>query len=439
MKGAGRIPIIVGTVALAAFFATVHAWRLAPTSYSVVSTDRFPWTIVFVGLVLTASYAIGLPDLPATRSQAVFAAIASAAAAIVGVSLAQLVLGAPLLPRAVMGGISASFVPLALLCWHAEHDRLRRSTLRAFFVGTDQEYAELRSELASERIPVELVGGVTATDDGQRSEVAGQLPKRVADDGIDLLVLDMASLAHHGIVSAVADAHREGVRVRTVSLFAEEFLGKIPVADLERMSLLFDVGELHRVRYMRWKRVIDIGFGIAALLVLVPVTGGVLVGNMLANRGPLLYRQVRVGKDGAEFRILKYRTMAQSADSEGEWTQADDPRVTSFGSLLRRTHLDELPQAWNVMRGDLSIVGPRPEQPHYVRTLSEKIPFYDTRHLIRPGLTGWAQVSYPYGADEIDAREKLQYDLYYLRRQSPRLDVQILVRTLRAVVGRTGR
>jgi exopolysaccharide biosynthesis polyprenyl glycosylphosphotransferase len=439
VKSAGRIPIVVGTVALSAFFASLHAWQLAPTPYSVVGTERFPWTVVFAGLVLVASYAVGLPDLPVTRFQAASAAAGAVVTGFVGVSLAQLVLGAPLLPRAVMGGIAASYVPWALICWHAEHDRLRRSTLRALFIGAEQEYAELLSELVNERIPVELVAGVTATDDDRRNAVAGDLRQRISDDEIDLVVLDMASLAHHGIVSAIADAHREGVRVRTVSLFAEEFLGKIPVADLERMSLLFDIGELHRVRYMRWKRVIDIAFGVAALVVLVPATVVVVVGNLVANQGPLLYRQMRVGKDGKEFEILKFRTMSRSEDSEGDWTLADDPRITPFGSLLRRSHLDELPQAWNVMRGDLSIVGPRPEQPRYVRTLSEKIPFYDTRHLIRPGLTGWAQVSYPYGSDEIGAREKLQYDLYYLRRQSPKLDVQILVRTLRTVVGRTGR
>lgn len=439
MRSSGRIPIVAGTALLSAFFASLHAWHLAPTPYSVVATDRFPWSIAFVSLVLVAAYAVGLPDLPATRFQAASAAAGALATGFVGVSLAQLALGAPLLPRAVMGGIAASFVPWALICWHAEHDRLRRSTLRALFVGAEQEYAELRSELVNDRIPVELVAGVTASDDDRRTEIAGHLRQRIAEAEIDLLVLDMASLAHHGIVSAVADAHREGVRVRTVSLFAEEFLGKIPVADLERMSLLFDIGELHRVRYMRWKRVIDIAFGVAALVVLVPATVGVVIGNLVANRGPLLYRQVRVGKDGEEFEILKFRTMCCSGSSESEWTVADDPRITPFGSLLRKSHLDELPQAWNVMRGDLSIVGPRPEQPRYVRTLSEKIPFYDTRHLIRPGLTGWAQVSYPYGSDEIGAREKLQYDLYYLRRQSPWLDVQIIVRTLRAVVGRTGR
>jgi lipopolysaccharide/colanic/teichoic acid biosynthesis glycosyltransferase len=122
-----------------------------------------------------------------------------------------------------------------------------------------------------------------------------------------------------------------------------------------------------------------------------------------------------------------------------EWTAEDDPRITPFGRWLRRTHLDELPQAVNILRGDLSIVGPRPEQPRYVEELIEKIPFYNLRHLVRPGLTGWAQVKYPYGASQADALEKLQYEFYYLRHQGLALDARILLRTIRHVVGRAGR
>lgn len=123
----------------------------------------------------------------------------------------------------------------------------------------------------------------------------------------------------------------------------------------------------------------------------------------------------------------------------GDWTVEGDPRITRFGLFLRRTHLDELPQVVNILRGDQSLVGPRPEQPQYVADLREKIPFYDIRHMVRPGLTGWAQVKYPYGASELDALEKLQYDCYYLRHQGIGLDVRIIGRTLRSVIRRGGR
>ena len=419
-------------MAIAAFFGIVHAWHLAPTAYSVVGTQRLPWTVLFVALILIAAYATGLPELPTSRLTAFSASLMSVAAGLVGVSLAALALGSPLLPRVVLGGVSLAFVPWGLICWNAESDRIRRSTIRALFIGGADEYAELQADLIDETIEVELVGRLDGT-------VPQDIGPFVADHEVDLLVLEISSLGSPSVVTAVSAIHRTGVRVRTVSLFAEEFLGKIPVGDLERMSLLFDIGELHRATYVRWKRLIDIAFGVVGLSALIPVGAAIFVANLVGNRGPLLYKQQRIGKDGVEFEILKFRSMTSSSTASTDWTTEDDPRITPVGSLLRRSHLDELPQAWNVLRGDLSIVGPRPEQPHYVKALTEKIPFFDTRHLVRPGLTGWAQVNYPYGADEVDAREKLQYDLYYLRRQTPRLDLQILVRTIRTVVGRTGR
>jgi len=166
----------------------------------------------------------------------------------------------------------------------------------------------------------------------------------------------------------------------------------------------------------------------------------VAVGNLVGNRGRLLYRQPRVGRNGATFEILKLRTMRTERDAaDPDPTVEGDPRVTRFGGVLRRMHLDELPQVLNMLRGELSVVGPRPEQPHLVERLDGKIPFYQTRHLVRPGLTGWAQVKYHYGADEHDALEKLQYDVFYLRHQGIGLDVRIVVRTLRAVLGWEGR
>lgn len=427
---ARRVPLALGTVVITAFFAVAHAWRLASNPYPVLGTSRAVWTVLFLGLILLGSYASGLPELPTSRQSAVTAAIGSVVVGLVGVSVVQLLLGSPLLPRVLLGGVSLAFVPWALLCWHAESDRARWSAVPALYVGNEQEYAELRSDLSGELVPVDLVGRHHSTAD---------LATLVAEHEVGMLILDMASLADPAVVAEVSEIHRSGVRVRTVSLFAEEFLGKVPLADLERMSLLFDIGELHRATYMRWKRMIDVAFGVAAMTALAPICAGVAVGNMVGNRGSLFYRQPRIGKDGQEFEIVKFRTMRSNRFADTDWTAEDDPRITPFGSFLRRSHLDELPQAWNVLKGDLSIVGPRPEQPHYVEKLNEKIPFYDVRHLVRPGLTGWAQVNYPYGADEIDAREKLQYDLYYLRRQTPRLDIQILVRTVRAVIGRTGR
>jgi lipopolysaccharide/colanic/teichoic acid biosynthesis glycosyltransferase len=154
------------------------------------------------------------------------------------------------------------------------------------------------------------------------------------------------------------------------------------------------------------------------------------------GRGPVLYHQTRVGKNGRHFRLHKFRSMRTDAEADGvaRWAKANDDRVTRVGRFIRKTRLDELPQLFNVLRGEMSLVGPRPERPQFVEEFSHKIPFYNERHRVRPGLTGWAQLSYAYGASEDDAREKLQYDLYYVKNTSFFLDLIILLETVEVVL-----
>jgi lipopolysaccharide/colanic/teichoic acid biosynthesis glycosyltransferase len=254
-----------------------------------------------------------------------------------------------------------------------------------------------------------------------------------------VLVLDRAAQDDPSVVAQAAALHGEGVRVRTLSLFYDEWLGKLPISELERVSLMFDIGEVHRALFGRTKRLIDVLLSVPGTLLMLLAVPFVLIGNLAGNRGPLLYRQERVGRRGEVFTILKFRTMVPSDEASGSWTAEDDPRITRFGRVLRRTHVDELPQMANILRGDLSFVGPRPEQPRYVEQLDEHIPFYGLRHLVRPGLTGWAQVKYGYAGDESDAMEKLQYDFYYLRHQGLSLDLRIVGRTVRSVLGLEGR
>ena len=232
------------------------------------------------------------------------------------------------------------------------------------------------------------------------------------------------------------------MRVRTLSLFYEEWLGKLPLSELERASLLFDIGELHGARYGRVKRLLDL---VARRWSALSALAG--------RRSPfVLHRQPRsatadrcsTGRSGSArtatpFAILKFRTMRTGAGGLGnEWTQRDDPRITPFGRLLRRTHLDELPQVVNILRGDLSIVGPVPSSRTTSRSSARSCPSTTLRHLVRPGLTGWAQVKYGYAGDESDALEKLQYEFFYLRHQSLGLDVRIVGRTIRSVLGGDG-
>jgi len=187
--------------------------------------------------------------------------------------------------------------------------------------------------------------------------------------------------------------------------------------------------------YQFFRRLFDIVFSVLGLLFGIAILPLILIGNALGNRGPLFYIQDRVGKNSELFRIIKLRTMVKEAEKKEElWDQNDDVRITPFGNFLRRSRLDEIPQFINVLKGDMSIIGPRPERPYFVNELSRVIPFYETRHIIKPGLTGWAQVNYRYGASVDDSLVKLQYDLFYIKRRGLFLDINVLIKTLSTVL-----
>ena len=187
--------------------------------------------------------------------------------------------------------------------------------------------------------------------------------------------------------------------------------------------------------YLFFQRLFDFIFSLIGIVLGVFILPFIIIGNFIGNRGPLFYTQERIGENGTIFKIIKLRSMVVNAETDGaEWTQKNDTRITSFGNFLRRSRLDEIPQFINVLRGDMSIIGPRPERPFFVNELSSLIPFYETRHIIKPGLTGWAQVNTHYGASVDDSLNKLQYDLYYIKHRSLFLDINILVKTLSTVI-----
>lgn len=413
----------------------LHGDVLAPQQYEFVRTGRLVWAAAYTLLLMTGCYVAGLPGSARSMRSAALNAVMAVVMASLGISLVQLGLGDALLPRFVVFGSAMIVVPSVAVLSRVYRAGVERGIPRdrVFFVGGEAERMSLDEELRAEpERPATLVGWREPTES---ESVPGRatLTGEVLDSGATVLVLDLRSQTAPWVVAAAAEVHESGTRVRTLSLFYEEWLGKLPVSELERVSLLFDVGELHRARYARVKRIMDVLVAVFGVLVLAAVTPLVVIGDLIANRGPLLFRQPRVGKGGDVFTILKFRTMIPGS-GDGEWTSEDDPRITRFGRVMRVSHLDELPQMVNILRGDLTLVGPRPEQPKYVDELSEKLPFYRVRHLVRPGLTGWAQVKYGYAGDERDALEKLQYEFFYLRRQSFALDLRILGRTSRTIL-----
>ena len=438
---AARLLQIGGTAAWLGAVAWFHAAQWAEPRYGVFSTSRFGWTCAFAAVLMVSSYAIGLPELPRTRRSAVVLAASSFGVSVVAISVAQLLLGQALLPRAVVFGSCLVVVPWNVLCSGLVIDHKHRALARdrVVVVGSWADAADLSAELdAGAERPAVIIDVLTPEEATATPD--GRLPLQLAVEAGDatVVVLDRVAQLDRSIVEQTAVMHGRGIRVRTLSLFYEEWLAKLPISELERVSLMFDIGEIHRIRYGRVKRVLDVGIGLVGTCVLALLVPFVAIANLMGNRGPLWFRQERVGKNGAPITILKFRTM-RDGDGDADWTTERDPRITPFGNVLRRTHLDELPQMINILRGDLSVVGPRPEQPRYVAELTEKLPFYPLRHLVRPGLTGWAQVKYGYASTDEDALEKLQYEFYYLRHQRFSMDVRVMVRTMRAVIGGRGR
>jgi|TARA_B110000196_G_C21100444_1_gene642332 lipopolysaccharide/colanic/teichoic acid biosynthesis glycosyltransferase len=175
-------------------------------------------------------------------------------------------------------------------------------------------------------------------------------------------------------------------------------------------------------------------------LILLPVKIAVAVAIVCSSGGPIFYRQVRTGENGKQFTVIKFRTMGLDAEVDGaQFAQENDPRITSLVKMLRKFRIDEIPQLWNVLKGEMSFIGPRPERPEFIQMLKQDIPYYDLRHIIKPGITGWAQVKYGYGDSTEDAAEKLQYDLFYIKNYSLILDISILVRSIKVILFGTGR
>lgn len=222
--------------------------------------------------------------------------------------------------------------------------------------------------------------------------------------------------------------------------FYEKILGKVPVSSIGEIWFLENLSESQKNFYEAGKRILDIIGAIILGTITLALLPLIILVIKLDSPGPIFYKQRRIGQDGAIFNLLKFRSMVAGAEKKGvQWTKNKDHRVTRFGRYMRKTRLDELPQVWNVLLGQMSFIGPRPERIEFVQELEKKIPYYQIRHLVKPGLTGWAQVNFHYGASLEDSVEKLQYELYYIKHRSLILDFSILLRTIKIIMMREGR
>jgi sugar transferase (PEP-CTERM system associated) len=351
--------------------------------------------------------------------------------------------------------VAAALVAAFIICWRlaftwvARHARPRERLLVA---GTGPAAVELVRELLDRReeLGVEIVGFVDPDPETAGEAPAnpgvigllGDIPRIVAEHNVDRVVVSMADARGRLPMDDLLRMKlNDGVRFAHLATVYEEYTGKIAIENLRPSWFIFSEGFRKSRRRLAGKRAVDFVAAAVGLALASPVLLACAALVRLTSAGPAIYRQQRVGMHGRVFTILKFRSMRQDAEAAtgAVWARpGHDPRTTAVGRILRRTRLDELPQLWNVLRGDMSLVGPRPERPEFVEGLTRDIPYYGQRHVVRPGLTGWAQVRYAYGASAEDAMQKLQYDLYYIKNMSPGLDWFILLETIKTVLIRGG-
>jgi exopolysaccharide biosynthesis polyprenyl glycosylphosphotransferase len=443
-------------VALALRYGYAFSWFTfyqAPIYFVLLTVLWFAWATFF-----------DCYDLPRTADASQSAWSAGRAALLTALTYLAIPYYTPHFPASRLS--SYLFIGLAVLSvslWRAFYAAVFSQPTfqkRLLIVGAGRSGSVLARELAS--IPAygnpyagsgyRLVGFVDDDPARAGSKVEGapvlgnrhDLRRLVAEQDVDSLVVAITRAEiQPKLLQALLDCREQGIQVEPMASLYERLTGQVPVEhaghDLHVILPLKDVP----TQRLFWaaKRLGDLLAALAGLVVLAGVAPWVALANALWSPGPLFYWQTRVGRRGQPFQLLKFRSMIPAAEAEcgAVWAGEGDPRVTPVGRVLRRTRLDELPQVWNVLKGEMSLVGPRPERPEFVASLMAEVPYYQARHAVRPGITGWAQVRYRYGSSVKDTVVKLQYDLYYIKHQSLYLELSILSKTAAVMLRLGGR
>jgi sugar transferase (PEP-CTERM system associated) len=309
---------------------------------------------------------------------------------------------------------------------------------RVYVLGTGERALRLVQGLRQNpEIGVEIVSWTGKLEGAvTRDSVAVHLLDVVRTQKVHRVIVAMPDRRGTIPMQELLDLRMQGVKIEEAASWLERISGKIEVENLYPSWLVFGEGFRRSTPFQLVRRVISIVISLVGLILALPLFPLIVLAIRLDSKGPVFYTQTRVGKGGRLFNVVKFRTMRNDAEalSGPQWAGNNDPRVTRVGKFLRYSRLDEIPQLWCVLKGDMAFVGPRPERPEFVEWLSREIPYYGVRHMVRPGLTGWAQVKYKYGSTVEDAREKLQYDLFYMKNASIGLDLLIMFQTIKTVL-----
>lgn len=338
------------------------------------------------------------------------------------------------------------FLTGALLIWRAAFGwviRLPQLRERVYVIGTG-DYAENLVRMLRERtdMGMDVIGWAGAAGGGplDRELVGKNLRTLAQKSAVDRVVIAITDRRGKMPIRELLDLRLEGVKIEEANSILEKMTGKLEIEGLYPSALIYSEGFRVSTTFMILRRLLSIVISLVGLILCLPILPFLALGVKLTSPGPIFFKQNRVGRKGEIFTVFKFRTMRADAEAKtgAVWAGKNDPRVTSLGRFMRKTRLDEIPQLWNVLKGDMAFVGPRPERPEFVQWLEEQIPYYHLRHIVRPGLTGWAQVKYSYGASLEETKQKLQYDLYYIKHMSIALDLWIMFETVKTVILRRG-
>lgn len=429
-------------------FDTVVIWMSILGGYSLFGVGEYMrhvdlWraNLIFAGAAAVSSVIVGLQERATLRSSGRIATrilLTTALATAIAYTIIYAVMYLQLSRRVVMV-TAGSYLVIGAAVRLFAFDTIRRIKKRVLLVSTPQVHESFVKKLRESQITDHEITGYVGDVDactttgghrnclGSTSDIIGICRRQAIDE----IVICNGMADRTDVVNSILPCLRMGARVTNEATFYEHAAGQIPVGDITPAWFLFSDLKSHSEEYAALKRVFDVAVSLAGLLIMLPIYPLVALAIKIEDGGPIFYTQDRVGKGGAIFRLRKFRSMRQDAETGGSvWAQPGDPRCTRVGRILRRTRIDEFPQFVNILMGEMSVVGPRPERPDIVMHLCSRIPFWAERNLVKPGLTGWAQISFRYSNSIEDARRKLQFDLYYIKHMNLELDLIILFRTI---------
>ncbi len=429
------------------------AWRVRADQIGIDAGETLGrvWQLsAFATIILTAMIAVGVYGSDALRSMRFATArlLVAISLGVIGLAFVDFLLGAHNFWRSTLAYTMGIAIVLLVLNRLVIGGLLGNAAFRrrVLVLGAGARADRLRKLSERPESGFVIVGYVAMTDSPPVVEESiargaiNNLTRHVENLDVTEVVLALEERRNALPLADLLRIKTTGVYVNDFSSFIERETGRVDLDTVNPSWLIFSDGfSSGRAVSSAAKRLFDIAASALLLVLTGPVIALFAVLVKLDSKGPAFFRQTRVGLYGQNFDLIKLRSMRTDAEANGaQWAQKDDPRVTRLGRFIRKVRIDELPQAWAVLKGEMSFVGPRPERPEFVADLEEKLPYYAERHMVKPGITGWAQINYPYGASIEDSRHKLEYDLYYAKNYTPFLDLLILLQTLRVVLWHEG-